>query len=205
MTRYPQRGRPMGFIEPTEFEWRQRKDGQRYKHALKGAKFKARYRDANGPAHSQTFDRQIDAERFVERNGADIQRGEWIDPAKRRTRFDNWADDWWRRRSGCGRTRGGGTGCCSRTTSSPTSVAARWHLSTSWTSSGSLPTSWATVTAPNKAAETGKPWATTTCRAMLWTVGTDDFAVTALALSIALAVVQYLYRRPRRRSRSLTS
>jgi integrase len=85
----------MGFIEPTEFEWRQRKDGQRYKHALKGAKFKARYRDANGRAHSQTFDRLIDAERFIERNGADIQRGEWIDPAKRRTRFDSWADDWW--------------------------------------------------------------------------------------------------------------
>jgi hypothetical protein len=31
---------------------------------------------------------------------------------------------------------------------------------------------------------------------MLWTVGTDVFAAAAVALSIALAVVQYLYRRP---------
>src|SRR5713101_7586211 len=85
----------MGFIEPTKFEWRTREDGTRYKVAEKGARFKARYRDANGRTRSVTFDRKMDAERFLERCGADMQRGDWIDPGLRRTRFDEWADDWW--------------------------------------------------------------------------------------------------------------
>jgi len=85
----------VGFIEPTRFEWRQRADGRRYKHALPGAHYKARYRDEDGRTRSLTFDRKSDAEDFLERNGADIQRGDWIDPAKRRIRFDSWAEDWW--------------------------------------------------------------------------------------------------------------
>jgi hypothetical protein len=40
----------------------------------------------------QTFDRKGDAERFLQRNGADLQRGEWIDPALRRVRFAEWAE-----------------------------------------------------------------------------------------------------------------
>jgi hypothetical protein len=36
--------------------------------------WQARYRDANGRSRSQSFDRRIDAERFLERNGADL----WI-------------------------------------------------------------------------------------------------------------------------------
>jgi integrase len=57
--------------------------------------WRARYRDSNGREHSETFERRIDAERFLERAGADIQRGEWIDPAMRRTSFDEWASAWW--------------------------------------------------------------------------------------------------------------
>jgi integrase len=43
----------------------------------------------------QTFDRKGDAERFLQRNGADLQRGEWVDPALRRVRFGEWAEQWW--------------------------------------------------------------------------------------------------------------
>jgi integrase len=43
----------------------------------------------------QTFDRKGDAERFLQRNGADLQRGEWIDPALRLVRFAEWAEQWW--------------------------------------------------------------------------------------------------------------
>ncbi len=48
-----------------------------------------------GPRALQTFDRKGDAERFLQRNGADLQRGEWIDPALRRVLFAEWADQWW--------------------------------------------------------------------------------------------------------------
>ena len=37
----------------------------------------------------------MDAEHFLELNGTDMQRQDWIDPALRRTRFDEWADAWW--------------------------------------------------------------------------------------------------------------
>jgi integrase len=57
--------------------------------------WRARYRDSTGREHSETFERRIDAERFLERTGADVQRGEWIDPALRRTSFDDWARAWW--------------------------------------------------------------------------------------------------------------
>lgn len=57
--------------------------------------WRARYRDADGRERSESFERRVDAERFLERVGADIQRGEWIDPALRRARFSQWAEDWW--------------------------------------------------------------------------------------------------------------
>jgi hypothetical protein len=50
-------------------------------------RWRARYWDPEGRQRSQTFDRKGDAERFLQRNGADLQRGEWIDPALRRVLF----------------------------------------------------------------------------------------------------------------------
>ena len=58
-------------------------------------RWRARYRDSDGREHSGTFDRRSDAERFLERVGADLQRGEWIDPGLRRTTFEEWAGAWW--------------------------------------------------------------------------------------------------------------
>jgi hypothetical protein len=58
-------------------------------------RWRARYRDPEGRLRCQTFDRKGDAERFLQRNGADLQRGEWIDPDLRRTLFSEWADVWW--------------------------------------------------------------------------------------------------------------
>lgn len=58
-------------------------------------RWRARYRDLNGRSRSQTFDRKVDAQRFLELNSADMQRGDWIDPGMRRTRFDDWASTWW--------------------------------------------------------------------------------------------------------------
>ena len=58
-------------------------------------RWRARYRDPDGRMRSQTFDRKGDAERFLQRNGAELQRGEWIDPAVRRVAFSEWAALWW--------------------------------------------------------------------------------------------------------------
>jgi hypothetical protein len=55
-------------------------------------RWRARYRDPDGRPRSQTFDRKGDAERFLQRNGTAIQRGEWIDPHLRRVLFAEWAD-----------------------------------------------------------------------------------------------------------------
>jgi integrase len=82
-------------IDPMKYEWRMRSDGRRYKHPLPGTTWRARFRDPNGRSRSQNFSRKVDAERFLERNGADIQRGDWVDPAFRRARFDDWACEWW--------------------------------------------------------------------------------------------------------------
>lgn len=58
-------------------------------------RWRARYRDPQGRSRSRTFDRKYDAERFLSQNSVEMQRGEWIDPATRRTLFSEWADDWW--------------------------------------------------------------------------------------------------------------
>lgn len=57
-------------------------------------RYRARYRDLCGKSRSKTFDRKGDAVRFLERVGADMQRGDWIDPKLRRSTIGRWADDW---------------------------------------------------------------------------------------------------------------
>ena len=61
----------------------------------KDTRWKARYRDANGRSRSETFDRKYDAGKFLERQGADTQRGDWIDPRSAGRSFDELADAWW--------------------------------------------------------------------------------------------------------------
>ena len=59
-------------------------------------RWRARYRDERGRSRSRTFDRKIDAQRFLDDASTDIRRGDWIDPRARRITFDEWADRWWR-------------------------------------------------------------------------------------------------------------
>ena len=58
-------------------------------------RWRARYRDLNGRSRSQTFDRKVDAQDFLDDSSSDMRRGEWIDPKARRQLFDAWADRWW--------------------------------------------------------------------------------------------------------------
>ncbi len=57
--------------------------------------YRARYRDLNGRSRSKTFATKGEARRFLDRNSTDMQRGEWIDPAFRRSSFSEWANAWW--------------------------------------------------------------------------------------------------------------
>jgi integrase len=57
-------------------------------------RWRARYRDPGGRSRSRTFVRKTDAERFLHENGADLNRGEWVDPRLRRTAFRSWAEEW---------------------------------------------------------------------------------------------------------------
>jgi len=62
---------------------------------LPNGRWRARYRDPDGRMRSQIFDRKGDAERLLQRNGAELQRGEWIDPRVGRVAFSEWVALWW--------------------------------------------------------------------------------------------------------------
>lgn len=84
----------MASIDPVTFRWEYKTDGTREKRPERGTKWKARYRDPRGRSRSKVFDRKIDADRFLERKGSEIQAGLFCDPALQRTRFEEWADEW---------------------------------------------------------------------------------------------------------------
>jgi len=53
----------------------------------KKGRSRARYRDPNGRTRSVTFDRLVDARRFLAGMGGGLVRGEFVGPAQARTRF----------------------------------------------------------------------------------------------------------------------
>ncbi len=57
-------------------------------------RYRARYVGPDKRWKSKTFDRKIDAERWLRHQLSTIDRGEWIDPALRRTQFGELADRW---------------------------------------------------------------------------------------------------------------
>ncbi len=54
-------------------------------------RYKVRYKKPDGSAGSRNFVRRDEAVRFQHASGADIDRGDWIDPKTRRSKFDSWA------------------------------------------------------------------------------------------------------------------
>ena len=57
-------------------------------------RWRARYRAPDGRERSKTFDRKVDAQRFLAAVETEKSRGEWIDPRLGRTRFDDFAGRW---------------------------------------------------------------------------------------------------------------
>src|SRR5262249_55589635 len=57
-------------------------------------RWRARYRDGLGRQHSQTFDRKLDARRWLATVDVARSRGEWIDPSLARMPVGAWARGW---------------------------------------------------------------------------------------------------------------
>lgn len=58
-------------------------------------RWEARYRGADGREHSRRFSTEREAQAFLERTGADLQRGEWRDPQGAKVPTADWIDAWW--------------------------------------------------------------------------------------------------------------
>lgn len=55
-----------------------------------GRVWEARCRDPDGKQRSKTFTTKREAERFLERLGTDLQRGDWLDPQRQKIGFAQW-------------------------------------------------------------------------------------------------------------------
>ena len=54
--------------------------------------YEARYRGPDGRQRSKSFTRKLDAQRWLTERERERHRGEWIDPALGRVRFDDWCE-----------------------------------------------------------------------------------------------------------------
>lgn len=59
-----------------------------------GRRWLASYQDGNGRRHAKSFDKKIDAERYVAQMATDVARGGYVDPALGRTKFGGYAREW---------------------------------------------------------------------------------------------------------------
>src|SRR5437868_5513494 len=78
----------MANIQPTKF----RLDERGRKVALKGARWRARYRDLENKTQSKTFDRKIDAERFLTSTEHGKLSGTYVDPTAGRITLKEYAE-----------------------------------------------------------------------------------------------------------------
>jgi len=60
----------------------------------RGTRWQATYRGPDHRERTRTFDKKVDAERWVNTNAADIARGAWVDPAAGRQSFGAFAASW---------------------------------------------------------------------------------------------------------------
>lgn len=61
---------------------------------LASGRYRARYRDASRRERSRTFDRKVDADRFLIGVEADLLRGEWVDPRDSAVTVADWCATW---------------------------------------------------------------------------------------------------------------
>lgn len=59
-----------------------------------GKRWQARYRDLAGESRNRSFERKVDAERFLVEISQQLLRGTYVDPRSGRMRFSDYAKDW---------------------------------------------------------------------------------------------------------------
>ena len=71
-------------------------EGRRLRTARHGTgrRWLASYQDSAGRRHAKSFEKKVEAERYVALMGADVARGAWVDPALGRTKFGGYAREW---------------------------------------------------------------------------------------------------------------
>jgi len=60
----------------------------------KGKRWQATYRGPDGRERTETFDRKIDAQKWITQEEAKIPRGEWVDPRAGNVLLDDYATEW---------------------------------------------------------------------------------------------------------------
>ena len=60
----------------------------------RNGKWQARYRAPDGHEKTHRFDRKVDAETWLDTNGADIARGVWVDPEAGKVTVRDYAEEW---------------------------------------------------------------------------------------------------------------
>ena len=60
----------------------------------RAGRWQAAYRGPDKRERTKTFDRRVDAERWLSLNGADLARGQWVDPRLGKISFAEWAEKW---------------------------------------------------------------------------------------------------------------
>ena len=58
-------------------------------------KWKARYRAPDGRERSRTFERRVDADKWLTSQQAKKAEGTWVDPRLSKVTFEEWATLWW--------------------------------------------------------------------------------------------------------------
>jgi len=86
----------MGHIQKVPYK--SKRDGK------KTTTWKARYTGPDGVERSKRFGRKIDAEKWLDSNGADIARGAWVDPAAGKVTFREYAETWRATKARCRRS-----------------------------------------------------------------------------------------------------
>lgn len=72
-----------------------RADGSKSaQHGTDRRRWQARYTDPTGRERTRTFDRKIDAQRWLDEQKASVVTGRWIDPDARKVTVKEWAETW---------------------------------------------------------------------------------------------------------------
>ncbi len=59
-----------------------------------GRRWLASYQDVNGRRHARSFDKKVDAERYIAQMASDVARGAYVDPALGKTTLGDYAREW---------------------------------------------------------------------------------------------------------------